>query len=57
MAIFEYLIEEETTAKKLLPKDAAGRARVRSIAQYIICEIQPLQNTRIDAYLTDQASL
>ena len=31
----------------LLPSDAFGRARVRSLAQHVACEIQPLQNTRL----------
>lgn len=54
MAIFEY-IDEKLHAKGLLPEDAAGRARARSIAQYIVSEIQPFQNTRIDSFLADQA--
>ena len=31
----------------LLPSDAFGRARVRSLAQHVACEIQPLQSTRL----------
>ncbi|CAL8470911.1 g10453 [Coccomyxa elongata] len=35
----------------LLPSDPTGRARVRAISQYIVSDIQPLQNTRIDSQL------
>ncbi len=42
-AILEYL-EEQYPDPPLLPKEPAGRARVRQIAQLIACEIQPLQN-------------
>ena len=49
-AIIEYL--EETQPKPaLLPKDAAGRARVRALAQMIACEIHPLDNLRVLRYL------
>jgi maleylpyruvate isomerase len=52
IAIMEYLEETYTDAPKLLPADAIGRARVRSIAQYIACELQPLGNLRVLNYLT-----
>ena len=35
-----------------MPKDAAGRARVRAIALGIACEIHPLNNLRVLNYLT-----
>jgi maleylpyruvate isomerase len=46
MAIMEWL--DETHPKPpLLPDTAAGRARVRSIAQMIACEIHPINNLRV----------
>jgi maleylacetoacetate isomerase len=51
MAILEWL--DETYPKPpLLPADAAGRARVRSLALAIACDIHPLNNTRVQHYLT-----
>ena len=38
----------------LLPADAWGRARVRSLAQLIACDIQPLQNASTTRYLTSR---
>ncbi len=52
MAILEYL-EEVFPEPPLLPRDAAGRARVRSIAQIIVSDVQPLQNTSVTQYLHD----
>ncbi|MEO5765545.1 MAG: maleylacetoacetate isomerase [Casimicrobiaceae bacterium] len=51
LAIVEYL-DETHPQPPLLPKDAAGRARVRSIALGIACEIHPLNNLRVLNYLT-----
>ena len=53
LAIIEYL-EETHPAPALLPPDAAGRARVRSIAPLIACDIQPLQNTSTTRYLKQE---
>ena len=50
LAIIEYL-EEKHPAPPLLPKDAAGRARVRSLALLVACEIHPLNNLRTLQYL------
>ena len=50
MAICEYL-EEVFPARPLLPEDPAARARVRSIAQSIASEIQPLNNLAVLNYL------
>jgi maleylacetoacetate isomerase len=50
MAICEYL-EETFTDIPLLPSDPADRARVRSIAQSIASEIQPLNNLGVMNYL------
>jgi len=51
LAIIEYL-DETHPQSPLLPADAAGRARVRAIAQDIACEIHPLNNMRVLRYLT-----
>jgi maleylacetoacetate isomerase len=51
MAIIEYL-DEKVADPPLLPATAAGRARVRAIAQAISCDIHPLNNLRVLKYLT-----
>jgi len=56
MAIIEYL-EETHPEPPLLPKDAAGRARVRAIAQDMACEIHPLNNLRVLRYLVRTAGV
>lgn len=53
LAICEYLDEAFGTAQ-LLPGDAAGKARVRGIAQSIASEIQPLNNLAVMRYLEQQ---
>jgi maleylacetoacetate isomerase len=53
LAIIEYL-EERFPEPALLPKDAAGRARVRAIALGIACEIHPVNNLRVLGYLTKE---
>ncbi len=50
MAILEYL-EEAHPEPALLPAGAKQRARVRSIAQLIACDIHPLNNLRVLKYL------
>jgi len=50
LAIIEYL-EETRPTPALLPPDPAGRARVRSLALDIACEIHPLNNLRVLRYL------
>jgi len=50
LAILEYL-EEAHPAVPLLPKDAPGRARVRSLALLVACEIHPLNNLRVLQHL------
>jgi maleylacetoacetate isomerase len=50
LAICEYL-DETHPEPPLLPKDAAGRARVRALALDIACEIHPLNNLRVLRYL------
>lgn len=50
LAIIEYL-EETHPEPPLLPKDPVARARVRSLAFDIACEIHPLNNLRVLRYL------
>jgi maleylacetoacetate isomerase/maleylpyruvate isomerase len=50
LAIIEYL-DETHPEPALLPRDAPGRARVRSLALDIACEIHPLNNLRVLRYL------
>ncbi len=50
LAILEYL--EETFPKTpILPQTAAARARVRSLAQLIACDLHPLNNLGVLKYL------
>ena len=53
LAIIEYL-EEKHPSPPLLPNDLLGRARVRSIALLIACEIHPLNNLRTLRYLVNE---
>lgn len=46
LAIMEWL-EETHPTPPLLPADPLGRARVRSLAYMIACEIHPLNNLRV----------
>jgi maleylacetoacetate isomerase/maleylpyruvate isomerase len=50
LAIMEYL-DETHPEPPLLPADALGRARVRSLALDIACEIHPVNNLRVLRYL------
>jgi len=50
MAIIEYL-DETHPQPPLLPGDAFARARIRSLAQDVACEIHPLDNLRVLRYL------
>ncbi|WP_305805598.1 maleylacetoacetate isomerase [Stenotrophomonas sp. YIM B06876] len=46
LAILEY-VDEVWPQPALLPADAAGRARVRALAQLVACDIHPLNNLRV----------
>jgi maleylpyruvate isomerase len=46
LAIIEY-IDETHPSPALLPADPLGRARVRSLAYMVACEIHPINNLRI----------
>ena len=56
LAILEYL-DEVHPLMPLMPRDALGRARVRSLALAIACDIHPINNLRILRYLVKQAGL
>ena len=56
LAIIEYL-EELHPAAPLLPRDAAGRARVRALALMVACDIHPLNNLRVLRHLVHSMGL
>jgi maleylacetoacetate isomerase len=53
LAIMEYL-DEVQPEPALLPRDAAGRARVRQIACAVACDIHPVNNLRVLLHLRDE---
>ena len=53
LAIIEWL-DETHPEPPLLPGDALGRARVRSLAQLIALDVHPLNNLRVLHYLGDE---
>ena len=54
VAILEFLEESyPDQGQHLLPTDVAGRARVRSLALHIACDMQPLNNTRVVKYIKE----
>src|SRR5579864_2556308 len=53
LAILEYL-EETHPNPPLLPRDAIGRARVRSLALIATADIHPIQNLRVMNYLKEK---
>jgi maleylacetoacetate isomerase len=56
LAILEYL-DEVYPAAPLLPSTPAARARVRSLALQIACDIHPLNNLRVLKYLVKEAAV
>jgi maleylacetoacetate isomerase len=56
LAIIEYL-EEKYPQPPLLPTDAAARARVRSMAMAVACEMHPLNNLRVLNFLRSPLGL
>jgi len=56
MAILEYL-EERYSDVPLLPRSEVARARIRQIAQYIACEMHPLNNLRVLKFLSGPLGL
>jgi maleylpyruvate isomerase len=55
LAIIEYL-DEIAPEPPLLPKDAFGRARARSIAYAIACDIHPVNNLRVARFIKREYS-
>src|SRR5436190_6273529 len=56
MAIMEYL-EETHPQPPLLPRDPAGRARVRGLAQIVVSDAHPMSVPRVRNYLTKDLKL
>lgn len=56
LAIIDYL-DETHPAPPLLPASPLARARVRAIALAIACDIHPLNNLRVLAYLTGELGI
>ena len=56
LAIIHYL-DEMHPQPPLLPPDAVGRSRVRSLALLVACEIHPLNNPRVLNYLTGKLGI
>lgn len=56
LAIIEYL-EDRFPTPSLLPSRAKDRARVRALAQVMACEMAPLNNRRVQLFLTEQFGL
>jgi maleylpyruvate isomerase len=53
LAIVEWL-DETQPGPRLLPADPWARARVRSLAEIVACDIHPIQNLRVLQYLKRQ---
>jgi maleylacetoacetate isomerase len=56
LAILDYL-DHTHPSPPLMPADALGRARVWSIALHVACEIQSLNNLRVQRHLINQLKL
>lgn len=52
LAIIDYL-DAQHPAPRLLPQDAAARARVLELSTVIACDIHPVNNLRVLRYLQD----
>ena len=56
LAIIDYL-EQITNGNALYPSDAKSRAKVHALSLDIACEIHPLNNLRVQQYLTNTLSI
>lgn len=56
LAIIDYL-DEVWPQPRLLPVDPGERARVRSLAMVVACDVHPLGNLRVLQYLQNQLEL
>ncbi|GAA3540613.1 maleylacetoacetate isomerase [Zobellella aerophila] len=56
LAIIEYL-DERYPEPALLPGSPFERARIRSLAQQVACDIHPLNNLRVLKYLTGELGI
>ena len=56
LAIIDYL-EQITNGNDLYPSEAKSRAKVHALALDIACEIHPLNNLRVQQYLTNTLSI
>lgn len=56
LALIEYL-EEKYPEPPLMPRDPGDRARVRGLAQMVACDIHPLNNSRVQKFLSDELGL
>lgn len=54
LAIVEYLEEVFPDTPALLPTEPSARARVRSLAQLVACDIHPLNNLSVLQYLKNE---
>ena len=52
LAILDHL-DRQVADPPLFPSDAAGRARVLGLVGYIAADVQPLQNLRVERYVTE----
>lgn len=56
IAIVEYLDDKFPTVA-IYPKDSIAKAKVKALALDVACEIHPVNNLRVQQYLTQQFSL
>ncbi|KGJ93154.1 maleylacetoacetate isomerase [Colwellia psychrerythraea] len=56
LAIIDYL-EQVTSESALYPTEAKSRAKVKALALDIACEIHPLNNLRVQQYLTNSLTI
>ena len=57
LAICEYLDNAYPNTIQLLPETSVDKARVRSLAQLIACDIHPINNLRVLKYLVSEFNI